>query len=93
MTKILELQLAKAISSNIVTKQDAIFVMKIVNLVGSIEEALKIILHYSGSVDNDTKVIVDGYSIREHKIISSNIRRKISEIDISEEEINNKVEV
>ncbi len=93
MTKILELQLVKAISSNIITKKDATFVMKIVNLVGSIEEALNVLLHYSGNVDNDTKIIVDGYSIREHKIISANIKRKISEIEISEEEINNKVEV
>lgn len=91
MTDVLEIQLSKAISSNIISRDDALFVMKIINEVGSIQKAIECMLHYSKRILQDSPTILPEYSIRAHEVISLSIIDNISSIEVTKEELDDKI--
>ncbi len=88
MIEIKKIQIMKAISENILSRDDATFIMDIANKSQSLDNAIMTILHIGGEASFDDYVLSDNFSLQEHIVYSNNILDKISDIEVTEEELN-----
>jgi hypothetical protein len=87
MVNIKKLQIIEAISSNILSKDDASFIMSLTNVTLSLDDSIMSILHLGGMITFDGLMYSDKYSLHEHIVISNEILEKISDIEIPIEKL------
>ena len=83
MTSVFEAQILRGINEKLISKQDALFVLAAIDITGGTGGAADLILKYGEKKDGDIDIILDGYSMRQHKMISKRIINSVGEISIS----------
>ncbi len=91
MSSVKKLQINKAIQNNIITKKEASFIMSLINITTSLDDAILNIEHYGERIKIANPVCLNGYSLDDHIAFSYVILDKISSISISTEELTNMI--
>jgi hypothetical protein len=87
MITIRKIQIMKAISNNLLSRDDASFIMSLANTLQSLDGAIMTILHIGGVVEYSDYKFSDKYTLQEHIVLSNSILDKISDIEVTEEEL------
>ena len=87
MNTVAKIQLMIALQSKLMSRDEALFFMSLVNSRSSIDSALDAVLTFAQKRDMDKIVIPEEYDIHECIIYSNAITQKLSSVDITSEDI------
>jgi hypothetical protein len=88
MSKILKIQLSKAMNSRIIDRHDADYIMSIINITTSIDDALDFMSSMVSEREIPQSITnLENENLRRHIVISSSILDKIRSIEVTREEL------
>ena len=87
MNTLLKLQLNKALSIDALDKEEALFIISILNETASIDNTISAMMRYASESDDGDMPFSKKYNLREHVVYSGTILNKIRAIEISKEEL------